>query len=140
MTSNRDDWETPQSLFDELNKRYHFTLDPCSNDANAKCEKHYTIKEDGLAQSWQGERVFCNPPYGRYIADWIIKAAREAKDGQTQIVMLMPARTDTRYFHDYIYNQSGVRVEFLRGRVKYELNGEAQDGAPFPSMLVFWNC
>ena len=101
MTSERDDWETPQALFDELDAFFHFTLDPCSTHENAKCEKHYTIEEDGLAQSWAGEVVFCNPPYGRDIGVWVKKCHDEA--AHATIVMLIPARTDTAYFHDYIY-------------------------------------
>ena len=67
MTSNKDDWETPQSLFDQLDEEFHFTLDAASNDQNAKCEHHYTVENSGLEHSWEGETVFCNPPYGRNI-------------------------------------------------------------------------
>ena len=75
MTSNKDDWETPQSLFDQLDEEFHFTLDAASNDQNAKCEHHYTVENSGLEHSWEGETVFCNPPYGRNIGDWIRKAS-----------------------------------------------------------------
>lgn len=132
MTSDRDNWETPQALFDKLDAIYHFTLDPCSTHENAKCEKHYTIEEDGLLQSWEGETVFCNPPYGRKIGDWVRKCSEESK--HAKIVMLIPARTDTAYFHDYIYHRA--RIEFLRGRLKFELGGAAAQAAPFPSMIV----
>ena len=132
MTSNRDDWETPAELFRELNERYHFTLDPCSTHENAKCEKHYTVDDDGLAQSWEGETVFCNPPYGRKIGAWVRKCAEESK--HAKVVMLIPARTDTAYFHDYIYNKA--RVTFIRGRLKFERGGVAMNSAPFPSMIV----
>jgi site-specific DNA-methyltransferase (adenine-specific) len=74
FSSKKDDWETPQAFFNELNKEFHFTLDPCSTHENAKCEKHYTKAENGLLQSWTGETVFCNPPYGREQAQWIEKA------------------------------------------------------------------
>ena len=134
MTSNRDDWETPQALFDALNEIYHFTLDPCSTHDNAKCAKHYTAEEDGLSQSWEGETVFCNPPYGRDIGKWVKKCANESE--HAKIVMLIPARTDTAYFHDYIYHKANV--EFLRGRLKFEMGGLASCPAPFPSMLVTW--
>lgn len=119
MTSDKDDWETPQALFDELDARYHFTLDPCSTHENAKCEKHFTIDEDGLAQSWAGETVFCNPPYGRGIGEWVRKCFDESK--HADIVLLIPARTDTAYFHDYIYHNA--KVEFIRGRLKFEVGG-----------------
>lgn len=121
MTSDKDDWETPQELFDRLDAKHHFTLDPCSTHGNAKCAKHYTIEEDGLAQSWKGETVFCNPPYGRNLGEWVRKCAEESK--HAKIVLLIPARTDTRYFHDYIYRKPGVEVEFLRGRLKFERGG-----------------
>lgn len=132
FSSNRDDWETPQALFEELDAEYHFTLDPCSTHANAKCEKHYTIEEDGLSKSWEGETVFCNPPYGRQIGDWVRKCAEESK--HAKVVMLIPARTDTSYFHDFIYRKAKVR--FIRGRLKFEMGGVAASSAPFPSMIV----
>lgn len=119
MTSLRDDWETPDELFRELDERYHFTLDPCSTHENAKCAKHYTVDDDGLAQSWEGETVFCNPPYGRKIGAWVRKCWEESK--HAKIVMLIPARTNTAYFHDYIYNKA--RVTFIRGRLKFERGG-----------------
>lgn len=119
MTSDKDDWETPQALFDELNEKYHFTLDPCSTHENAKCAKHYTAEEDGLSQSWEGETVFCNPPYGRNIGKWVEKCAIESK--HAKVVMLIPARTDTAYFHDHIYHKAKVR--FIRGRLKFEVGG-----------------
>lgn len=96
MTSNKDDWETPQKLFDQLNEEFHFTLDAASSDQNAKCEHHYTASNSGLEHSWEGETVFCNPPYGRNIGDWIRKASREASKPNTLVVLLVPARTDTR--------------------------------------------
>lgn len=137
MTSNKDDWETPQALFDALNAVYHFTLDPCSTHENAKCEKHYTIKDDGLSKSWAGETVFCNPPYGRNIGDWVAKCAVESK--HAKVVMLIPARTDTKYFHEYIYEKPNVRYEFIRGRLKFEVGGVPMQSAPFPSMIVYFN-
>ena len=134
FTSLKDDWETPQVLFDSLDARYHFTLDPCSTHENAKCSKHYTAEDDGLSRSWAGEVVFCNPPYGRQIGTWVKKCHDEA--AHATVVMLIPARTDTAYFHDFIYGQA--RIEFLRGRLRFERGGEPADAAPFPSMLVFF--
>lgn len=119
MTSNKDDWETPQSLYESLDAKYHFTLDPCSTHENAKCEKHYTKEENGLAQSWAGEVVFCNPPYSRNMREWVRKCAEESK--HARVVMLIPARTDTSYFHDFIYHKA--RIEFIRGRLKFEQGG-----------------
>lgn len=131
--SKSNEWETPQDVFDMLNDEFHFTLDPCSTHLNAKCEKHFTIAEDGLKQDWRGETVFCNPPYGRELPLWIEKAAKSAGGGTT-VVMLIPARTDTRAFHDYIYNKAEIR--FIRGRLKF--GGGSKNAAPFPSMIVIF--
>lgn len=132
FSSKSNEWETPQDVFDLLNAEFHFTLDPCSTHLNAKCEKHFTIAEDGLKQDWRGETVFCNPPYGRELPLWIEKAAKSAGGGTT-VVMLIPARTDTRAFHDYIYNKAEIR--FIRGRLKF---GGSKNAAPFPSMIVIF--
>ena len=133
-STKSNEWATPQWLFEKLNAKYRFTLDPCATNENAKCDKYYTINEDGLSQDWQGEIVFCNPPYGRELPKWIKKCADEAKKG-VSIVMLIPARTDTKAFHEYIYKT--YRIEFIKGRLKF---GESKNSAPFPSMLVFMNC
>lgn len=133
MTSNKDDWETPQALFDTLDAEYHFTLDPCATHENAKCSKHYTVEENGLLRSWEGETVFCNPPYGRDISKWVEKCYLES--AHATVVMLIPARTDTAYFHDYIYHKAN-RIKFIRGRLKFEVGGAAMNSAPFPSMIV----
>lgn len=117
MTSDREDWETPQALFDKLDAKYHFTLDPCATPENAKCKRFYTKEENGLTKSWAGEIVFCNPPYSRKIGEWVKKAAEEEAD----VVMLIPARTDTSWFHNYIYNKA--EITFLRGRLKFETGG-----------------
>ena len=133
FSSKKDDWETPQAFFNELNKEFHFTLDPCSTHENAKCEKHYTKAENGLLQSWAGETVFCNPPYGREQAQWIEKAVSSIGGGTT-IVMLIPARTDTKAFHDLIVPHA-KEIRFIRGRLKF---GDGKSPAPFPSMLVIF--
>lgn len=134
FTSNTDEWATPQSFFDELNKEFRFTLDPCSTDYNAKCELHYTIDNDGLTQNWGGHRVFCNPPYGRKIKDWVKKCYLESRKPNTLVVLLIPARTDTSYFHDYIYKKAR-EIRFIRGRLHFN---ESKQGAPFPSMVVIF--
>ena len=129
-SSKRHDWVTPQYLFDELDAEFHFTLDPCCTRETAKCEKYFTPEEDGLAQSWDGETVFCNPPYGRELVKWVKKSAESSGNGTT-VVMLIPARTSNEWFHDYIYGKAEVR--FIRGRVKFV---GAEYNAPFPSMVV----
>lgn len=121
-------WATPRKFFDELNDEFKFTLDPCCTEENKKCEKFFTEQDDGLSKNWDNEIVFMNPPYGRDIGKWIKKAS-EARGGV--VVCLLPARTDTRYFHDYIYNKSEIR--FIKGRLKF---GDAKNSAPFPSMVV----
>lgn len=131
FTSNTAEWATPQAFFDELNKEFHFTLDPCATAQNAKCSRYFTKEDNGLAQNWSGETVFCNPPYGRDIRKWVEKAYNEVQGGAKLVVMLIPARTDTSYFHEFIYNKHEIR--FIRGRLHFN---ESKAGAPFPSMVV----
>ena len=133
FSSKRDDWETPQWLFDELDSEFHFTLDPCADKENHKCEKYFTKEQDGLAQSWEGETVFCNPPYGKEIKKWVERCYIHSKIENGLAVMLIPARTDTKYFHDFIYKKENVELRFLKGRLKF---GKSKNGAPFPSMIV----
>lgn len=133
FSSKTDEWATPQEIFDQLNQEFHFNLDPCADSYNHKCERYFTKQEDGLKQDWGGYRVFCNPPYGRMLKDWVEKCYREGcKDG-TLVVLLIPARTDTTYFHDFILHRAEVR--FIRGRLKF---GDSKTGAPFPSMVVIF--
>lgn len=131
MSSNTPEWATPQSFFDALNREFSFTLDPCSTHENAKCEKHYTKEDDGLSKDWGGHVVFCNPPYGRELPKWVKKCYDESR--HATVVMLIPARTDTSYFHDYIYGKAEIR--FIRGRLKFN---DGKQGAPFPSMVVIY--
>lgn len=133
-SSKTMDWSTPQDFFDKLNEEFHFTLDPCADGLNHKCDKYYTEEQDGLKQDWSGERVFCNPPYGRDVPKWVRKCFQEVYSGKCKCaVMLLNARTDTRWFHDYIYNKAEVR--FVKGRLKF--GGQTQP-APFPSMVVIF--
>ena len=130
FSSSSDEWGTPQEMFDKLDAEFHFTLDPCATEENAKCKDYYTMQENGLLPSWGGQRVFCNPPYSS-IGQWVHKAYYEAQKDNTLVVLLIPARTDTRWFHDYIYHRAEVR--FIKGRLKF---GDAKNSAPFPSMIV----
>ena len=133
-SSKSNDWATPQDFFDKLNEEFDFTLDPCADDHNHKCDKYYTEADNGLAQSWAGERVFCNPPYGRDTVKWVHKAFKEVYAGECPLaVLLIHARTDTRWFHRYIYNKAEVR--FIKGRLKF---GGSKENAPFPSMVVVY--
>lgn len=133
FSSKTDLWETPQNLFEQLNNEFRFVLDVCALPENAKCSVYYTPEVDGLAQPWYGT-CWCNPPYGREIGKWVRKAA----ESKALVVMLLPARTDTRWFHDYIYNKDHVEIRFLRGRLKF---GGSKNSAPFPSMIaIFRGC
>ena len=132
FSSATDMWATPQAFFDKLNAEFGFTLDPCALPSNTKCTKYYTPTDNGLLQDWQGEIVFCNPPYGRAIYDWVRKCSEEASKPNTTIVLLTPARTDTRWFHEFIYHKA-KEIRFVKGRLKF---GNAQTAAPFPSMGV----
>ena len=130
-SSKTDMWATPQDFFDALDAEFHFTLDACAVKENAKCEAYYTPEQDGLDQPWTG-RVWCNPPYGRNVGQWV-KKAHDTASGGGFVVMLLPARPDTRWFHDYIYGKTEVR--FIKGRLKF---GSCQNAAPFPSMVVIF--
>ena len=126
-----DLWTTPKSLFAELNWKYKFTLDPCATDENALCDKYYTIKDNGLEQDWKGEIVFMNPPYNKTLCKWVEKAYKESLKGAT-VVCLIPARTDTRYWHNFIFPYAND-IKFLKGRLKF---GNGKNPAPFPSAIV----
>ena len=106
FSSKTDQWATPPDFFAELDQEFHFDLDPCADETNHKTQEYFTKEQDGLLQDWSGRRVFCNPPYGRAIAAWVEKAYREGTKDGTIVVMLMPARTDTLYFHDFILHRS----------------------------------
>lgn len=135
LTSKKQNWETPPEVFGPLNDEFAFTLDPCAETETAKCAKFYTINDNGLFKCWAGESVFVNPPYGRHLKKWIAKAVTESKKPGTTVVMLIPSRTDTAYFHDYILpNASEIR--FLRGRIKFLMDGKIGDSAPFGSLVV----
>ena len=133
FSSKTDMWSTPQKFYDKLNDEFNFTLDPCATEDNAKCDNFFTVDDDGLKQDWSGNIVFCNPPYGRAIKDWIKKSYEESLKNNTTVVMLIPSRTDTIYFHDFIYGKAEIR--FIKGRLKF---GDAKNSAPFPSIVVIY--
>lgn len=118
LSSKNMCWCTPQNFFDKLNKEFNFMLDAAATEKSAKCSLYYTPETDGLTQSWdRGGSVFCNPPYGREIKKWVEKAYRESTTVKYPIVLLIAARTDTAYFHDYIYGKAEIR--FIRGRLHF---------------------
>jgi len=132
FSSATDLWATPQRLFDELHSEFQFTLDVCAIPENAKCPQFYSPTEDGLSQPWTGV-CWMNPPYGRAIGLWVARAYRAALTGAT-VVALLPARTDTTWWHDYVVKAKDIR--FLRGRIRF---GEAKYSAPFPSAVVVFD-
>lgn len=138
LSSKKMDWCTPQYVFDSLDQEFHFVLDAAATDKNKKCGLFYSPENSGMDHSWNvGGAVFCNPPYGRQIGKWVKKAFEESKLGVT-IVMLIPARTDTSYFHDYIYGKAEIR--FIKGRIRFaDEYGNTSAPAPFPSMIVIYN-
>lgn len=133
VSSKTNEWETPQWFFDELNKEFCFTLDPCSN-GNHKCNKFFTMVEDGLIQDWSQEIVFMNPPYGGHTGDWIKKAKESAEKGAT-VVCLIVSSTDRSYWHDYIF-PFAKQIRFIRGRLSF---GKAKSTAPFASAIVIFS-
>lgn len=130
--SKSDEWETPQAFFDKLNDEFNFDLDVCATDENHKCANYFTVNDNGLLKSWGGYNVWCNPPYSE-ISKWVAKAFYETRNDNTVVVLLIPSRTDTRYFHDYILNRAEIR--FVKGRLKFS---NSNQGAPFSSMLVIF--
>lgn len=131
FSSKTDMWATPQDFFDKLNEEFNFTVDVCAIPENAKCDKFFTPEMNGLKQEWEGV-CWCNPPYGREIGKWVEKAYIASTFGAT-VVMLLPARTDTKWFHEYIYTKAEIR--FIKGRLKF---GNSKTAAPFPSMVVIY--
>ena len=132
FSRDSDEWETPDELFEILNDEFHFTLDACATDDNHKVDKYFTKMDDGLKQDWSGYRVFCNPPYSE-IGKWVQKAYYEGLKAGTLVCLLIPARTDTRWFHDYILHRSEIR--FIKGRLRFS---GSKWNAPFPSMIVIF--
>lgn len=130
FSSQSVEWETPQEFFDKWNDVFEFDLDAAATPENAKAPKFYTVEDDGLAQPWEGA-VWCNPPYGRQIGKWVEKAYSEAIKHGAAVVMLIPAKTETRWWHDYVTKAS--EIHFVKGRIQF---GDSGVNAPFPSAVV----
>lgn len=144
FSSKNNKWCTPKVFFNEINLKYNFDLDPCCTQKSALCKKYFTVEQDGLKQSWKGYRVFVNPPYGREIGKWVKKCYEENINNNVFSVMLIPSRTDTRWFHNFILGKA--EIVFLKGRLKFidlDYQGKEKERklspAPFPSMLVIYN-
>lgn len=134
FSSKTNEWGTPQELFDKLDRIFSFTLDVASTHENTKCEKHFTIEDDGLSQSWSGETFWMNPPYGREISKWVKKAYESSLIPGTAGVILVPSRTDTSWWHNYCMKGD---IYFVRGRLKF-VNDQLSkpQPAPFPSAII----
>ena len=128
FTSTTDQWATPQDFYDKLNEEFGFTVDVCALPENTKCSAYFSPELDGLKQEWLGV-CWCNPPYGRGISDWIKKAS----EAEATVVCLVPARTDTAWWHDYAMKADDIR--FIRGRLKF---GGSKNSAPFPSAVLVY--
>lgn len=131
FTSKSAEWSTPQDFFDNLHDEFDFTIDAAASETNTKLPRFFTAKDDALSRSWLGERVWLNPPYGRGSGLWIEKAAKSDAD---LVVMLIPARTDTRAWHEHIFGKAEIR--FVPGRLRF---GDAKWAAPFPCAVVIWD-
>jgi phage N-6-adenine-methyltransferase len=131
LTSRSREWSTPREFFETLDRQFHFTLDPCATRHNAKCKRYFTKADDGLSQRWNG-RVFVNPPYGREIGKWVKKAYEESLTSAELVACLLPARTDTKWWHEYAMRGE---VSFIKGRLQFS---GAKSGAPFPSAVVIF--
>jgi phage N-6-adenine-methyltransferase len=132
-SSRSEEWPTPRDFFDQLNEEFRFTLDPCATSKNAKCRTYFTKKDDGLARDWGFHVVFCNPPYGKCMRDWARKCYEASRAGAI-VVLLAHARTDTRWFHDWVYGKA-EQIRFIRGRLKF---GDGRQSAPFPSLVAIY--
>ena len=129
-SSKTDLWATPQDFYDRLHEEFSFQTDVCATDENAKCANYYTAEMDGLAQPWSGV-CWMNPPYGRTIKAWMRKALESSSHGAT-VVCLVPARTDTAWWHDYAMKGE---IRYVRGRLKF---GGHKNSAPFPCAVVIF--
>jgi site-specific DNA-methyltransferase (adenine-specific) len=133
--SDKTEWETPQWLFDLLDAEYHFTLDACATQNNAKCAAFFTSKQDGLKRAWRGS-VWINPPYGRKIGQWVDRAKQQIRFKRIErIVMLLPSRTDTKWWHRSIMH-GAKEIRFIEGRLRFV---GAAGFAPFPSVIVVYD-
>ncbi|MGD1036370.1 MAG: DNA N-6-adenine-methyltransferase [Roseiarcus sp.] len=130
-SSRSEEWPTPRSFYDALNKEFHFSLDACASKENAKCGMFFTKDDDGLTRDWGAHRVFCNPPYGKTMRQWARKCFEASQRGAT-VVLLAHARTDTRWFHQWVYGKA-AEIRFVKGRLRF---GDGTQSAPFPSLVA----
>lgn len=127
------EWETPNSFFDTLNAEFAFTLDVCATSSNAKCERFYSMEDDGLSKAWGGT-CWMNPPYTSNIASWMRKAYEEAQSGCTVVCLIRAKATDTRWWHDYAMKASELR--FVKKRISFGQGGKFSGPGTFPSVVL----
>lgn len=132
-SSSTDEWATPLRLFSKLDDEFHFSVDVCADETNKKCDRYYSKEENGLKQQWNGV-CWMNPPYGRSIGQWMEKAVKSMLEGGAVVVCLIPARTDTKWWHKWVMPYAS-EIRFLAGRLKF---GNAETSAPFPSAIVIY--
>jgi phage N-6-adenine-methyltransferase len=132
FNSNKFDWNTPRNLYNKLDEEFHFELDPCTTTNNLQTKHYFTKEDDGLKMDWLKLRTFVNPPYGRELIKWVKKCYEESNKGSL-VVMLIPARTNTNWFHDYILDNPNAETRFIRGRLCFE---GATEKMPFPFVIV----
>jgi len=132
MSTNSNEWGTPQAFFNMLDYEFNFTLDAAATVSNTKCKRFYTEEDNALYKPWTGV-VWCNPLYGRIIGKFVEKAYEEAQKGAT-VVMLIPSRTDTKYWHDYVMRAK--RIMFIKGRLYFSDENGRSGPAPFPSAII----
>ena len=134
--SKSEDWATPMEFFNLLDAEFGFNLDVCAADWNRKCDHFYDKVVDGLTMNWSGARVWMNPPYGKTITEWLAKARSEVVHGCQVVVALIPARTDTAWWHDHVEKKAEVR--FVRGRLQFTRPDGTRGRCPFPSAVVIF--
>ncbi len=132
FTSRTEEWETPGYVFSTLNDEFHFQVDVCATIENKKCDKYFDKDIDGLDQEWSPYRCWMNPPYGKKISQWVKKAYKESQRGAL-VVCLVPSRTDTRWWHEWVMKASEIRL--VAGRINF---GNSKQSAPFPSSIVVY--
>lgn len=132
------EWATPPNIFKRLHEEFDFTLDVAASKEQHVVPRYFTKEQDGLKQSWAGERCFMNPPYGRDIAKWVEKANYETMDCCPLVVGLLPVRASTKWFHDHVLLNAEIR--FVKGRLKFGSKKKSAklQPAPFASMIVIW--
>lgn len=141
MTSDKQDWETPQELFDNLNNEFDFELDAFASDKNAKCKHFFTEQDDSLQQDWtKYKSIFINPPYTSKVQDEVLKKINDtiSSNWRGVIVLLIPARTDTKRWHDYIFNKADD-IRFIKGRLRFEIDGVPRGSSTFPSAVIVYD-